>query len=170
MLNSITKQIKSFFYAIRGIFSAFVTEAHMRFHLVAAFYVMFFAHRFYDLSSGQISALALAIGGVITAELINTAIERVCDFMTKEYSKNIKFIKDVAAGAVFVAAVVSVIVAFDILYKPEVLRYIWLCFTTYTSFAIKLSASAFVCILFVVINPEYYINPIKKLFSKNKGN
>ena len=76
-----------------------------------------------------------------------------------------------AAGAVLVAAIASVIVAFDILYKPEILRYIWLCILTYPSFAIKLSISAIVCLLFVVIDPKYYINPIKKLFSKkNKGN
>ena len=171
MIKKIKKQVLSFSYAIRGIFSAFVTESHMRFHLVAAFYVMFFAHKFYDLSRGQISTLALAIGSVISAELVNTAIERLCDYITKEYSKDIKFIKDVAAGAVLVAAIASVIVAFDILYKPETLRYIWLCILTYPSFAIKLSISAIVCLLFVVIDPKYYINPIKKLFSKkNKGN
>ena len=168
MFKKIKKQILSFFYAIRGIFSAFVTEPHMRFHLVASFYVVFFALKFYTLSPGQMSSLLLCIGSVFIAELVNTAIERLCDTVTKEYSDNIKFVKDVAAGAVLVAAIISVAVAFNILYKPEILRYIWLCIVSYPSFAIKLSATAIVSILFIAIDPMVYINPIRKLFSKKE--
>ena len=38
--------------------------------------------------------------GVFSAECVNTAIERVCNFLTEEYDERIKAIKDIAAGAV----------------------------------------------------------------------
>jgi diacylglycerol kinase len=47
---------------------------------------------------------------VLTAELFNTAVESLVDIISPHYSKKAGFIKDVAAGAVLIAAVVSVII------------------------------------------------------------
>ena len=104
------KQAKSFLCAVRGIFSAIGTESHLRFHLVAAFYVVFFA-LLGEFDPSQWAILSVTIGTVIFAELVNTALEDLCDLYTKEYNEKIKRIKDVAAGAVFVTAIASVFVA-----------------------------------------------------------
>ena len=53
--------------------------------------------------------LGLCIGLVIVTEIINTCIEKICDFMSPETDERIKLIKDMSAGAVLFAALVSLI-------------------------------------------------------------
>ena len=85
--------------AFRGVWDAILDEAHLRFHLVAAFYVLLFSP-FFELSAAQYAVLVLLIAAVLSAELFNTAIENVCDAMTHEKHENIRLAKDIAAGAV----------------------------------------------------------------------
>ena len=79
------KQFLSFFYAFRGIWDAVCTEAHLRFHLTAAFYVLLLSP-FFELNAAQYGVLILLIAAVISAELFNTSLETVCDLITKERS------------------------------------------------------------------------------------
>ena len=72
----------------------------MRIHLVACAYVLFFASQL-SLSRGEMACLLLAIGGVMTAETLNTALEKLCDFAQKNLNRYIRVIKDMAAGFVF---------------------------------------------------------------------
>ena len=96
--------------AFRGVWDAILDEAHLRFHLVAAFYVLLFSP-FFELSAAQYAVLVLLIAAVLSAELFNTAIENVCDAMTHEKNENIRLAKDIAAGAVLILAVGAVSVA-----------------------------------------------------------
>ena len=105
------KQLKSFKAAFAGIWSAVKSEAHLRFHLVAACYVIAFSF-FYELSKAQWAVLLLLIGAVIAAELFNTALENVCDLVTKERDEHIKIAKDASAAAVLVLSIAAVVVAF----------------------------------------------------------
>ena len=70
----------------------------MRIHLVACAYVLFFASQL-SLSRGEMACLLLAIGGVMTAETLNTALEKLCDFAQKNLNRYIRVIKDMAVGA-----------------------------------------------------------------------
>ena len=79
---------------------------------------------FYDLSKAQWAILLLLIGAIIAAELFNTAVENVCDLVTKEYNEHIKTAKDVSAAAVFVLAVFAVAVAFIFYFDIERIQYI----------------------------------------------
>ena len=83
----------------------------MRFHTVAALYVLIFA-RFFDFSREDYILLLLTIGGVISAEMFNTAIEELCDKVSPEYHPLIKFSKDCAAGAVLVLAIFAAVTGF----------------------------------------------------------
>lgn len=83
----------------------------MRFHTVAALYVLVFA-RFFDFSREDYILLLLTIGGVISAEMFNTAIEELCDKVSPEYHPLIKFSKDCAAGAVLVLAIFAAVTGF----------------------------------------------------------
>ena len=76
----------------------------MRIHLVMAVYVLFFASQL-SLSRGEMACLVLAIGAVMAAEALNTAVEKLCDFAQKNQNRYIRFVKDVAAGAVLLSAV-----------------------------------------------------------------
>ena len=60
-----------------------------------------------------------AIGMVLVAESLNTAIEKLCDFCHPEYHKKIGFIKDISAGAVTFAAIVAIIIGL-IIYLPKI--------------------------------------------------
>lgn len=55
-------------------------------------------------------AFLICIGLVISLEIINSCIERLCDLYSKEYDDRIKVIKDYAAAAVLVASIISLIV------------------------------------------------------------
>jgi diacylglycerol kinase (ATP) len=60
----------------------------------------------------------LAIGLVLSIEGLNTAIEKVADFIHPDYHERIGFIKDIAAGAVFFAAITAIIIGL-IIYVPH---------------------------------------------------
>lgn len=117
------KQIKSFNAAFAGILSAIKSEGHLRFHLVAAFYVIVFSF-FYNLSKAQWAVLLLLIGAIIAAEFFNTAIENVCDLVTKEYDERIKIAKDASAAAVLALSIIAVVVAFIFYFDLSRMYYI----------------------------------------------
>src|SRR5689334_7573665 len=56
-------------------------------------------------------ALLLCIGAVLSLEMINSAVEKLCDQVHKEYQTVIKIIKDVSAAAVLFASIISVVIA-----------------------------------------------------------
>ncbi len=58
----------------------------------------------------------VCIGCVITAEILNTCIEKICDMYTTSYNTQIRDIKDLAAGAVLCISIISLIVALVILF------------------------------------------------------
>ncbi|MBA0885049.1 diacylglycerol kinase [Flavobacterium undicola] len=59
-----------------------------------------------------------AIGLVLSIEGLNTAIEKVADFIHPDYHERIGFIKDIAAGSVFFAAITAIIIGL-IIYVPH---------------------------------------------------
>ena len=61
----------------------------------------------------------LVIGLVLVAEALNTAIERVADFIHPDYHKKIGVIKDIGAGAAGIAAIISIILG-CIIYIPKI--------------------------------------------------
>jgi diacylglycerol kinase (ATP) len=61
----------------------------------------------------------LAIGLVMSVEGINTAVEKIADFIHPNYNEKIGFIKDIAAGAVFFAAITAIVIGL-IIYVPYI--------------------------------------------------
>jgi diacylglycerol kinase (ATP) len=116
---SIRSRVKSFRYAIAGI-GAFIRREHnARIHLVATVGVVI-AARVLSVSLLEAVALALVIGLVWVTEMINTCLERMADLISREEHPEIKFIKDLAAGAVLVAAITAVVVGLFI-FIPKIL-------------------------------------------------
>lgn len=109
-MKLIKKLAVSFRYAARGIFFCITHETNMRIHIVAVI-VVSFVSLFYELTKEQCILLVLTCVAVISAEMMNTAIEVVIDKVSPQYSALAKVGKDVAAGAVFVSAIAAVIVA-----------------------------------------------------------
>ncbi|MBM7651676.1 diacylglycerol kinase family protein [Neobacillus cucumis] len=112
--------LKSFSFAVIGILTAIKNERNMRFHFISSLLVLFFSF-FFSISKMEWIIVLFLIGGMFALELINSAIERVVDLVTTEYHPLAKQAKDMAAGAVFVYAVLSVIVGL-VIFLPYVLK------------------------------------------------
>jgi len=109
--------MQRFVHALRGIAFAVRREANLWFHFSAA--VAVFVTAFWlQLSLSEWAILSLTVGLVIAAELVNTAIEQVVDLASPEFHELAKRAKDTAAGAVFAAAVTSVVVGGCLLGPP----------------------------------------------------
>jgi diacylglycerol kinase len=106
---SIPDRLKSFVYAWSGIKQVFRSEHNMWIHLSLAVVAIALAI-FVKINKGEWVALVLVMALVVMAELFNTAIEKTMDFISKEKHPQIKQIKDIAAGAVLVAATAAIIV------------------------------------------------------------
>jgi undecaprenol kinase len=112
-----TRFLKSFKYASMGILHAFKTEQNIRIHSVIGVIVCTAAFLL-KVSGIEWIIIVFLIGGMISLELINTAIERTIDLITdREYYLLAKQAKDLAAGAVLIYAIASVIIGIIIFGK-----------------------------------------------------
>ncbi len=107
--------VDSFNNAINGIIGTIRSERNMQIHIAAAALVLILS-LFYDLTRVEFLIVCIAIALVIICELINTACEVIIDTLIGIYHPKAKVVKDTAAGAVFVSAVLSVIVGYFIFY------------------------------------------------------
>ena len=141
------KQVRSFFCAFRGLWLA-LKQPHMRFHLVACGYVLYFS-RFYNFSKAEYSALFLVTAMVMSSECINTALEQLSDRVTTKREESIRNVKDIAAGAVLICAIAAIALAVLLFWQPDVLSRIITYHLADPMRWILLLASALVSILFV---------------------
>ncbi len=102
---------QAFYCAFAGIMHCIRRERNMKIHVGAMTAVLLLAWRA-DLSRTDWALLILTIAFVLSAEMFNTAIEAVVDLMIPEYHLLAKIAKDVAAGAVLVSAIASLIIGF----------------------------------------------------------
>ena len=103
------RRVASFGHAGRGVWSALRSEVHLRFHAVAT--VVVIGLGFYSgLSRLEWALVALAVASVWAAELMNTAIEALTDLASPAYHPLAGKAKDVAAGAVLLAALGALVV------------------------------------------------------------
>ncbi|GGF83093.1 hypothetical protein GCM10010913_00730 [Paenibacillus aceti] len=116
-MKSMRKWSDVFRCAIEGIIHSLRTERNLRIHLLAGILVML-AALFFQLPPRDIALLLVMIALVISAELLNTAIEKAVDLISPDWHELAKFAKDAAAAAVLVAAIISVIVAILLFYQP----------------------------------------------------
>ena len=113
------KLLKSFKYAFEGIFIGIKEEQNMKIHITIMILVIIFGIVL-KISKIEWITCILLFGLVISMELINTAIENTVDLITKEKNEQAKIAKDVAAGAVLVSAIVSVIIGL-IIFVPKIM-------------------------------------------------
>jgi diacylglycerol kinase (ATP) len=114
------RRADSFGHAFRGVASALRSEVHLRFHALATVGVIGLGF-YFNISRTEWALVALAVGTVWTAELANTAIEALTDLVSPEYHPLAGKAKDVAAGAVLLAALAAVVVG-ALLFAPRILQ------------------------------------------------
>jgi diacylglycerol kinase (ATP) len=106
---SFRARVRSFRFALEGIAEFFQSEHNAWLHFMATVAVFTLA-TLVGVTKNELLALVFAIGFVWVAEMFNTCIERVMDFVSDQRHKEIKFIKDLAAGAVLIAAITALVV------------------------------------------------------------
>ena len=103
------RRVASFGHAGRGVWSALRSEVHLRFHAVTTVVVIGLGFH-YGISRLEWALVALATASVWAAELMNTAIEALTDLASPAWHPLAGKAKDVAAGAVLLAALGAVVV------------------------------------------------------------
>ena len=106
--------LQSFNYAFQGLVTAVRHQRNMRIHLLLGFLVLI-ASILVNLSRLQLALVFVSVAFVFITEMFNSAIEAVVDMVTDGLDPRAKVAKDLAAGAVLVAAVNSLVVAYLVL-------------------------------------------------------
>ncbi len=99
----------SFINASKGIWFAVLTQPNLRVHFVIASLVIF-AASYFNISISELVALVLTISVVVIAEMVNTSLEFMSDAITLEKNDNIRYAKDVSAGAVLLSAIFAIFI------------------------------------------------------------
>lgn len=105
---SIRARARSFRFAWQGIVAFLQREHNAWLHFMATVCVITLAS-LTGLDKTELLALVFAIGFVWVAEMFNTCIERIMDFVSAEKHPDIKFIKDLSAAAVLIAAIAALV-------------------------------------------------------------
>lgn len=108
--------IRSFIYAIRGIRSAVADQPNLKI-LIGVALVVIGAGFYFHITSVEWCLVILCIGLVVGLEMINSAIESLVDLVTKVRMPLAGRVKDIAAGAVLVVAIASLVVGIIIFRK-----------------------------------------------------
>lgn len=114
---NISKFLRSFVTGFLGLCHAWRTEQNMRLHLVAAAGVVA-AGSWLSLATWEWAAVTLCIGLVISAECLNTALERLGDRITQQQDPLLKQAKDCGSAAVLVLAVTAAVVG-GLIFVPK---------------------------------------------------
>ena len=112
------RRAASFGHALRGVWAALRSELHLQFHAAATVLVVG-AGFYFRLSGLEWALVMLAVAGVWSAELFNTAIETLTNLVSPGYHPLAGKAKDVAAGAVLLAALGALVVG-GLVFGPRV--------------------------------------------------
>ena len=117
---SFKARIRSFGYACQGLKRFFLTEHNAWIHSVAGILTIILSFLL-KISALEWVGVLFAIGFVLAAEAFNTCIERMMDRLLPEQDKTVKYVKDLAAGAVLIAAIVAAIIGI-IIFLPKIIN------------------------------------------------
>lgn len=120
MKNYLHQRKNSLGYAWAGLVCFFRSETHATLHFFAAVLVLVLAWLF-SVSQMEWISLILAIALVILAEMINTVVEKIADFVQPENDPGIRVIKDMAAAAVLWCAIIAVVIGV-VVFSPYVIE------------------------------------------------
>ena len=115
----ITGRLKSVGYAVKGAIKLITTEHSVMVQFTLAI-IMIIAGFYFDIDRYEWMMQILAFGLVLDIESLNTAVEKIADFVHPEFHDRIGFIKDIAAGAVMFAALAAMAIGL-LIYVPKFL-------------------------------------------------
>ena len=110
---------KTFVNAFNGIQYFFRTERNGKIQLFVSFLVVL-TGLYFRLSPTEWIFTFLCIGAVLGMEMLNSALEHLCNMVHHDYHPLIKIIKDVSAGAVLLTSIISVLIGL-VIFLPKIL-------------------------------------------------
>jgi diacylglycerol kinase (ATP) len=117
---SVNRLIRSFGYALRGMATAYSKgQVNIKIHTCIALLTIVLSILL-SISALEWVCVVICIGMVIAAEMTNSAIEALVDLVSPEWNEKAGIVKDIAAGAVLVLAIISVIVG-GIIFLPKIM-------------------------------------------------
>jgi diacylglycerol kinase (ATP) len=114
-----TGRLKSISFALKGAYKLITTEHSIMIQFSIAI-LLVIAGFYFHISREEWMMQTLAVGLVLGIESLNTAVEKIADFIHPEFHERIGFIKDIAAGAVMFTAIASIVVGL-LIYAPKFL-------------------------------------------------
>ena len=115
---SFKKRLLSFKYAFAGLKTLFKEEHNARIHFAVSLVVITMGLAF-EISVSEWISICLIIGLVFACEILNSAIENICDLVSPQQNDFVKKAKDLGAAATFVSAVVAVIIGL-LIFAPKI--------------------------------------------------
>lgn len=113
------KIFHSFPYAWQGLKFCFVTQLNFKAHVLLAVLTILMALVLH-ISQSEWLVILLCIMGVLSLEMINTAIESLCNVVQREIHPGIRIVKDVSAGAVLISAIISLVIGL-VIFIPKLI-------------------------------------------------
>ena len=105
------RHAKSFKYAFEGIFHALINEPNFRVQLIIVTLAIIFGKKF-GISNTEWGLLAISLGSLLSAEMVNTVVEEVLDhfYLKEEENIAVKVVKDLSAGFVLITSITVLII------------------------------------------------------------
>lgn len=116
------KILRSFGYAWNGLKYSFDTQTNFKIHLLLAAMAILAGFGLH-ISNTEWLIVFMCFAIVLSTELMNTAIEKLADVVHQDIHSGIKLVKDIAAGAVLISALISVMIA-CIIFLPKIIYFI----------------------------------------------
>lgn len=112
------KFLLGFVYAFQGLFVLLKTERNFKFHLFA-FICISLVGFYFQIDKSEWLAVLIISSVILTAEALNSAIEKLCNHLHPETHPSIKSVKDIAAASVLISSIIAVVVA-GIIFFPRI--------------------------------------------------
>ena len=142
------KFLRGFKFAASGLTAVIKSEVNFRVHTVMAIYVIFFAI-IGKVTTAEFATLCGLIGLILSLELINSALEALCDKVTREQDALIGKAKDFAAGAVLISAIFAATAGLYIFLQQHVLDTVFGLFGSSPAVLISFLISIPIALIFI---------------------
>jgi diacylglycerol kinase (ATP) len=116
--NFLIGRLKSVRFSLHGIWLLVTTETNIKIQLIIAIITVVLGF-YFNISAIEWLIQTMMIAIVLVAESLNTGIEKLSDIVHSDYHEKIKVVKDISAGAVGIAAIISLFVG-GIIYIPKI--------------------------------------------------
>jgi diacylglycerol kinase (ATP) len=112
------KFLLGFVYAFQGLAILVKSERNFKFHLFA-FICVSLTGFYFQIDKSEWLAVLIISAVILTAEALNSAIEKLCNHLHPEIHPSIKSVKDIAAGSVLISSMIAVVIA-GIIFLPRI--------------------------------------------------